>query len=192
MSKCSQRPPPGHHVNFSPRKERDQIQHVSVLDSDCRPVATCDGCHDFIRTPVWAFKYFMESLWNLLSKGSGLMSISSRSRLQSSIYYRDLFSPRCWVTRSKVFLVGVHVRTHMNIRLAHVLVDWLRFISHGHGDVKLIMWAHVRHETELTQHEMMTSHYTICTLCPKTWDRRMYSRCEPTYLGAIKRCTVTG
>ena len=24
---------------------------------------------------------------------------------------------------SKVFLVGVHVRTHMNIRLAHVLVD---------------------------------------------------------------------
>ena len=24
---------------------------------------------------------------------------------------------------SKIFLVGVHVRTHMNIRLAHVLVD---------------------------------------------------------------------
>ena len=23
----------------------------------------------------------------------------------------------------KMFLVGVHVRTHMNIRLAHVLVD---------------------------------------------------------------------
>ena len=23
----------------------------------------------------------------------------------------------------KLFLVGVHVRTHMNIRLAHVLVD---------------------------------------------------------------------
>ena len=61
---------------------------------------------------------------------------------------------------SKVFLVGVHVRTHMNIRLAHVLIDWLRFTSHGHGDVKLIMWAHVRHEIELTQHEMMTSHYT--------------------------------
>ena len=93
---------------------------------------------------------------------------------------------------SKMFLVGVHVRTHMNIRLAHVLVNWLRFISHGHGDVKLIMWVHMRHETELTQHEMMTSHYTICSLCPKTWDRRMYSRCEPTYLGAIKRYTVTG
>ena len=67
---------------------------------------------------------------------------------------------------SKMFLVRVHVRTHMNIRLAHVLVDWLRFTSHGHGDVELIMWAHVRHEIELTQHEMMTSHYTICTLCP--------------------------
>ena len=98
MSKCSQRPPPGHHVNFGPRKERDQIQHVSVLDSDCRPVATCDGCHDFIRTPFCVFKYFMEIVWNLISKGSGLMSISSRSRLQSSIYYRDLFSPRCCVT----------------------------------------------------------------------------------------------
>ena len=60
---------------------------------------------------------------------------------------------------SKMFLVRVHVRTHMNIRLAHVLVDWLRFTSHRHGDVKLIMWAHVRHEIELTQHEMMTSHY---------------------------------
>ena len=53
------------------------------------------------------------------------------------------------------------------------------------------MWVHMRHETELTQHEMMTSHYTICMLCLKTWDRRMYSRCEPTYLWAIKRCTVT-
>ena len=68
----------------------------------------------------------------------------------------------------KIFLVGVYVRTHMNIRLAHVLVDWLLFTSHGHGDVKLIMWAHVRHETELTQHEMMISHYTICMLCPET------------------------
>ena len=65
-----------------------------------------------------------------------------------------------------MFLVGVRVKTHMNIRLAHVLVDWLYFTSHGHGDVKLIMWVHVRRNTELIQHEMMTSHYTICTLCP--------------------------
>ena len=56
----------------------------------------------------------------------------------------------------------------MNIGLAHVLVDGLCFTSHGHGDIKLILWAHVRHETELTQHEMMISHYIICTLCPKT------------------------
>ena len=54
------------------------------------------------------------------------------------------------------------------------------------------MWAHVKHEIELTQHEMLISHYTICMLCPETSDRRMYSRCEPTYLGAIKRCTITG
>ena len=53
----------------------------------------------------------------------------------------------------KMFLLGVHVRTHMNIRLAHVLVDGLCFTSHGYGDVKLIMWAHVGHETGLTQHE---------------------------------------
>ena len=33
---------------------------------------------------------------------------------------------------SKVFLVGVHVRTHMNIRLPHVFVDWQHFTSHGH------------------------------------------------------------
>ena len=85
---------------------------------------------------------------------------------------------------SKMFLVGIHVSTHTNIRLAHILVNWLYFTSYGHGNVKLIMWVHVRHETELTQHEMMTSHYTICTLCPKTWDHRMYSKCEPTYLGA--------
>jgi len=51
---------------------------------------------------------------------------------------------------------------------------WLCFTSHGHVDVKLIMWAHVGHESELTQHEMMTSHYIICTMCPKTWDRRVY------------------
>ena len=56
----------------------------------------------------------------------------------------------------------------MNIRLAHVLVDLLRFTSHGHRNVKLIMWANVIHETELTQHKMMTSHYIICTMCPKT------------------------
>ena len=67
---------------------------------------------------------------------------------------------------SKIFLVGVHVRTHMNIRLAHVLVDRLHFTSHGHGDVKLIMWVHVRRETELTQQEMMTQ-YVCCVLRAK-------------------------
>ena len=29
------------------------------------------------------------------------------------------------------------------------------------------MWAHVRHEIELTQYEMMTSHYTICSHPPR-------------------------
>ena len=40
-SKYSQRPPPGHHVTFGPRKERDQIQHVLGLDSDSRTDSTC-------------------------------------------------------------------------------------------------------------------------------------------------------
>jgi hypothetical protein len=37
------------------------------LDSDCRIDTTCNGRHDFIRTPFWLFKYFLESLSNLLS-----------------------------------------------------------------------------------------------------------------------------
>jgi len=54
----------------------------------------------------------------------------------------------------KMFLVGVHIRTHMNIRLTHVrIIWWLCFTGHGHGDVKLIMWAHVWHKAELIQHE---------------------------------------
>jgi hypothetical protein len=55
------------------------------LDSDCRTNTNCDGRHDFIQTPFWTFKYFLESLSNLLSKGSGITSISIRSQLQSSI-----------------------------------------------------------------------------------------------------------
>jgi hypothetical protein len=39
------------------------------LDSDCRIDTTCDGRHDFIRTPFWSVKYFLESLSNLLSNG---------------------------------------------------------------------------------------------------------------------------
>jgi hypothetical protein len=69
------------------------------LDSDCRTHMTCDGRHDFIQTPFWSFRYFLESLSNLLSKGSRITSISLRSQPQSSIYYRVLFSHRVssWV-----------------------------------------------------------------------------------------------
>jgi hypothetical protein len=62
---------------------------------DCRPMATCDGCHDFIWTPFWVFKYLMETLSCLLSYRSRLMPISSPRRPQLLIYYRDLFYPRC-------------------------------------------------------------------------------------------------
>jgi hypothetical protein len=62
------------------------------LDSDCRIDTTSNGCHDFIQTPFWSFKYFLESLSNLLSKESGITSISVQSQPQLSIYYRVLFS----------------------------------------------------------------------------------------------------
>jgi hypothetical protein len=64
------------------------------LVSGCRTATTCDDLCDFIRTPFWAFKYFMESLSSLLSNGSGLISISILSRLQSSFCYTDLFLSR--------------------------------------------------------------------------------------------------
>jgi hypothetical protein len=69
----------------------DWIQREEVsrrLDSDYRTDTTCDGRHDFIRTPFWSFKYFLESLSNILSKGSRITSISIRNQPQSSIYYR--------------------------------------------------------------------------------------------------------
>jgi hypothetical protein len=62
------------------------------LDSDYRTDTICDGRHDFIRTPFWLFKYFLESLSNLLSKGIRITSISIRSQPQSLIYHRVLFS----------------------------------------------------------------------------------------------------
>jgi hypothetical protein len=62
------------------------------LDSDCRTNTTYEGRHDFIRTPFWTFNYFLESLSNLLSKETGITSISVRSQPQSSIYYRVFFS----------------------------------------------------------------------------------------------------
>src|SRR5690348_14007133 len=71
---------------------------LRALDSDCRTATTCDGRHGFIRTPFWAFKYFMESLSGLVSNGSNLKVISVRSGPQSSNYYRVLFSPRCCAT----------------------------------------------------------------------------------------------
>ena len=56
-------------------------------------------------------------------------------------------------------------RICMNIRLAHVLVDDYVFTSHGHGDVKLIMWAHVGHGAELTRHERWCFLITQCVRC---------------------------
>jgi hypothetical protein len=64
---------------------RKRGEGMRRLDLDCRTVATCDGRHNFIWTPFWACKCFMEILSILLSNGSSLISISIRSRLQLSI-----------------------------------------------------------------------------------------------------------
>ena len=75
-------------------KERIEKEKDSRgLDSDCRKASTYDGRHGRIRTQIGEFKYFKESLSSLLSNGSDLMSISVRSRPQSSIVYRDVFCP---------------------------------------------------------------------------------------------------
>jgi hypothetical protein len=68
------------------------------LDSDCMTDATCDGRHDFFQTPFWAFKYFLESLSNLLSNGSRITSICSESTtivdlLQSPFQHTVLHHP---------------------------------------------------------------------------------------------------
>jgi hypothetical protein len=94
------------------------------LDSDCRIDMTCDGRHDFIRTPFWAFKYFLESLSNLISNGSGITSVSIRSQPQSSIYYRVLFSPRCcvtlfWPNGACIKLSLIRTRPRVAIRSQH-------------------------------------------------------------------------
>jgi hypothetical protein len=85
-------------VFYSGTMERIQREEDSRgVDSDCRAAPTSDGRHDFMRTPIWACKYFMESLSSLLSNGSSHMSITVLERPQLSFYSR-LFCPWCCVT----------------------------------------------------------------------------------------------
>jgi hypothetical protein len=97
------------------------------LDSDCRTDMNCDGHHDFFRTSFWVFKYFLESLSNLLSNGSRITSISVRSLPQSSIYYRVLFSLQCcvtlfWPNGPCIKLSPIRTRPRVVIRSQHLVV----------------------------------------------------------------------
>jgi hypothetical protein len=70
------------------------------------------------------FKYFLESLSNLLSNGSGITSISFRSQPQSLIYYKVLFSPRCcvtlfWPNRSCIKPCPIRMCPRVGIRSQH-------------------------------------------------------------------------
>nr|BAD01332.1 hypothetical protein [Oryza sativa Japonica Group] len=60
------------------------------VDSDCRTVPTSDDRHDFMRSLIWACKYFMEILSSLLSNGSSPMSISVLEWPQSWFYYQKV------------------------------------------------------------------------------------------------------
>nr|CAE05075.2 OSJNBa0094P09.14 [Oryza sativa Japonica Group] len=81
-------------TSTSPQEQVERIQRGEDsrgLDSDCRTAPTSDGRHDFMRTPIWACKYFTESLSSLLSNGSSHMSISVMEQPQLSFYYRVFF-----------------------------------------------------------------------------------------------------
>lgn len=91
-SKCSSRPPPGHHVTLGPKMERDQIQHV--LEAGFGLQKSIDLW--------WTPRSHTDSDWavqvlrgNLIK--STFQRISVRSRPQSSILYRNVFCPRCCV-----------------------------------------------------------------------------------------------
>jgi hypothetical protein len=43
-------------------KEESKSNTFWMLDSDCRSEPSCNGCHDFIRTPIGEFLDFTESL----------------------------------------------------------------------------------------------------------------------------------
>jgi hypothetical protein len=43
-------------------KEESKSKTFWILDSDCRTESSCNGCHDFIRTPIEEFLDFTESL----------------------------------------------------------------------------------------------------------------------------------
>jgi hypothetical protein len=43
-------------------KEESKSNTFWILDSDCRTEPSCNGCHDFIRTPIGEFLDFTESL----------------------------------------------------------------------------------------------------------------------------------
>ena len=123
-SKCSSRPPPGHHVTLGPKMERDQVQHVLEAGFGLQKSIDCDGRHGCIRTRIGPFKYFVESLSSLLSNGSNHTSISVRSRPQSSILYRDVFCPRwCvilfWPNGSCIKLSPLWMRPRVGARPQH-------------------------------------------------------------------------
>jgi hypothetical protein len=67
----------------------------------------------------------------------------------------------------------VHVRTHMDIRLAHRLVDDCVFESHKHGDVKPMMLTHAIN-MELEWPNMRHGNYTCSSLSTKVYILSLY------------------
>jgi len=63
----------------------------SGLNSNWRTTTNCEGCHDFIWSPIWEFLDCTGSLSSLLSNGSIITSISVWSWMQSS-FFTETFS----------------------------------------------------------------------------------------------------
>jgi hypothetical protein len=92
-------------------KKESKSNTFWMLDSDCRTQPNCNGCHDFIRTPIGAFLDFTESLSSLLSNGSRLSSIFFRScpghRFRSWIFSIQVLR-HLILAQSDVYRVWIH------------------------------------------------------------------------------------
>jgi hypothetical protein len=76
--------------------ERNKTElHSRRRHLDSRIEAASVGRPNHVWTSIQACKYFLESIWSLLSYASNLKSISCRSWPQSLFWCRDLFYQRC-------------------------------------------------------------------------------------------------
>ena len=97
-SRCSSRPPPGHHVPLAQRWKEIKSNTFWTLDSDCMTGPTCNGRHDLIRTPFGKFFIWLERKFDRASNSTSVMSKYYLSRRESSKQVDVQNLSRCCVT----------------------------------------------------------------------------------------------